>query len=93
MKIEQELIHKALGHKIRLFIMNELNNATLKKSVGTITEQCKHFGLTDPAISQHLRKLEHWGLLKHEKKGRIIFYSIPHMMKSTLKNYLTTGVK
>lgn len=92
MKIEQELIHKALSHKVRLFIVKSLIG-NLKKSVGTLTEECKHYGLSDPAISQHLKKLEHYGLIKSRRTGRTIIYSVEPAMKTVLSKFLTLGVK
>ncbi|WP_054708166.1 metalloregulator ArsR/SmtB family transcription factor [Bacillus sp. JCM 19041] len=36
------------------------------------------FGISQPAVSQHLRKLKQAGLMKEERRGQWRFYSMDH---------------
>ncbi|WP_409274125.1 ArsR/SmtB family transcription factor [Neobacillus sp. SCS-31] len=73
-KIEVEqasLVLKLLGDKTRLTIMALLTMREL-----CVCELLEVFDMSQPSISQHLRKLKDAGLVKEERKGQWIYYSI-----------------
>ncbi len=60
-----------LGETARLSIVVFLMEKSA--SVGEITE---HLGMSQPAISHHLRLLKDARILKAEKKGKQVYYSL-----------------
>ncbi|WP_053365390.1 ArsR/SmtB family transcription factor [Bacillus sp. FJAT-27245] len=73
-KIEVEqasLVLKLLGDRTRLTIM-----ALLKMRELCVCELLEVFDMSQPAISQHLRKLKDAGLVIEERKGQWIYYSL-----------------
>ncbi|WP_316572437.1 metalloregulator ArsR/SmtB family transcription factor [Neobacillus sp. YIM B06451] len=71
-EIEQaSLVLKLLGDRTRLTMM-----ALLKMRELCVCELLEVFDMSQPSISQHLRKLKDAGLVKEERKGQWIFYSI-----------------
>lgn len=64
-------ILKLFGDKTRLSMMKLLQ--TNECCVGELVEIYK---ASQPAMSQHLRKLKEIGLVKEKRKGHWIFYSI-----------------
>lgn len=60
-----------LGDSSRLSIVIYLLNQ--KANVGDIT---KHLNMSQPAISHHLRLLKDAKILKAEKKGKQVYYSL-----------------
>jgi ArsR family transcriptional regulator, arsenate/arsenite/antimonite-responsive transcriptional repressor len=64
-------ILKLLGDKTRLTIM-----AILKKRECCVCELLEVFDMSQPAISQHLRKLKDAGLVKEDRRGQWIYYSL-----------------
>jgi ArsR family transcriptional regulator, arsenate/arsenite/antimonite-responsive transcriptional repressor len=77
---------KLLGDKTRLTMI-----ALLEKSDCCVCEFVEIFNMSQPAISQHLRKLKDAGLVKETRKGQWIFYSLNHdtMMYPLIKELLT----
>ncbi|MGP4106384.1 ArsR/SmtB family transcription factor [Virgibacillus sp. L01] len=65
------LILKLLGDKTRLTMVKILDNHDC-----CVCEFVEIFNASQPAISQHLRKLRDVGLVKEERRGQWIFYSI-----------------
>jgi ArsR family transcriptional regulator, arsenate/arsenite/antimonite-responsive transcriptional repressor len=65
------LILKLLGDQTRLTMMKILNQHTC-----CVCEFVEIFQMSQPAISQHLRKLKDLGLVQEERKGQWIFYSV-----------------
>lgn len=65
------LIMKLLGDKTRLKMMKLLESHEC-----CVCEFVAIFKMSQPAISQHLRKLRDIGLVKEERRGQWIFYSI-----------------
>ena len=94
MESEQELADfcKVFSAEIRVKILNLLKNRSL--CVGALTAR---LGVTQGAISQHLRILRSAGLLKAEKKGYFIHYSINEDVlkkkKAAIERFLDTGQK
>jgi ArsR family transcriptional regulator, arsenate/arsenite/antimonite-responsive transcriptional repressor len=65
-------ILKLLGDKTRLAmvaLMNPNNECCVCEFVGI-------FNMSQPSISQHLRKMRDVGLVKEKRKGQWIFYSL-----------------
>ncbi len=74
MELEMEkaaMILKLLGDKTRLTMMKLLENHDC-----CVCEFVEIFQASQPSISQHLRKLRDVGIVKEERKGQWIFYSI-----------------
>lgn len=65
------LLLKLLGDKTRLTILKLLENQAC-----CVCEFVEIFKMSQPAISQHLRKLRDLGLVQEERRGQWIFYSI-----------------
>ncbi|GER68294.1 HTH-type transcriptional repressor AseR [Weizmannia acidilactici] len=64
-------ILKLLGDKTRLSMMKILDGETC-----CVCEFVEMFQMSQPAVSQHLRKLKDMGLVQEEKKGQWVYYSI-----------------
>lgn len=62
---------KLLGDKTRLTIMAILNQREC-----CVCELHEVFDMSQPAISQHLRKLKDAGLVKENRRGQWIYYSL-----------------
>ncbi len=62
---------KLLGDKTRLTIIS-----VLKKQDCCVCELVELFDMSQPSISQHLRKLKDAGLIIEERKGQWIYYSL-----------------
>ncbi|WP_405102835.1 ArsR/SmtB family transcription factor [Oceanobacillus sp. FSL H7-0719] len=65
------VILKLLGDKTRLTMMKLMDNHAC-----CVCEFVEIFQISQPAISQHLRKFKDLGLIEEDKKGQWIFYSI-----------------
>ncbi len=64
-------ILKLLGDKTRLTMIK-----LLETNDCCVCEFVAIFNMSQPAISQHLRKLKDAGLVKENRKGQWIFYSL-----------------
>lgn len=62
---------KLLGDKTRLTMV-----ALLMKRELCVCEFQEVFDMSQPSISQHLRKLKDFGLVKEARKGQWIYYSL-----------------
>jgi ArsR family transcriptional regulator len=62
---------KLLGDKTRLTIV-----AILKQRECCVCEFLEVFDTSQPSISQHLRKLKDTGLIKEDRRGQWIYYSL-----------------
>lgn len=65
------LILKLLGDQTRLTMMKLIQDQPC-----CVCEFVEIFQASQPSISQHLRKLKDLGLVKEERKGQWIFYSV-----------------
>ncbi|RIU92651.1 ArsR/SmtB family transcription factor [Oceanobacillus picturae] len=65
------VIFKLLGDRTRLTMLKLLDEHTC-----CVCEFVEIFQVSQPSISQHLRKLRDVGLVKEERKGQWIFYSL-----------------
>ncbi|MED4207533.1 ArsR/SmtB family transcription factor [Neobacillus mesonae] len=68
---ETAKILKLLGDKTRLSMMGLLMNHDC-----CVCEFVELFKMSQPAISQHLRKLKDAGLVNEQKRGQWVFYSL-----------------
>lgn len=64
-------ILKLLGDATRLTMMK-----LLQSHACCVCEFTAIFNMSQPAISQHIRKLKDAGLVKEERRGQWIFYSL-----------------
>ena len=72
MEIEKaSMVLKLLGDKTRLSMMK-----LLEKNDCCVCEFVEIFGISQSAISQHLRKLRDVGLVKEQRRGQWILYSL-----------------
>jgi len=79
-----QLIFEALSSPIRRKILAYLAHTEL--SAGDIAAR---FEISKPAVSQHLSILEGAGLVRSEKRGQYIYYSlVPDNLANTLTSYV-----
>lgn len=64
-------LFRALGDPTRVRILSVLERAD--HSVGDLAQQV---GLSEPAVSHHLRILRHLRLVRARREGRHVFYSL-----------------
>jgi ArsR family transcriptional regulator, arsenate/arsenite/antimonite-responsive transcriptional repressor len=62
---------KLLGDKTRLTIVG-----ILKQRECCVCEFLEVFNMSQPSISQHLRKLKDAGMVREERRGQWIYYSL-----------------
>jgi ArsR family transcriptional regulator, arsenate/arsenite/antimonite-responsive transcriptional repressor len=81
-----EHVFSALASTPRRKILAYLAEAPL-----TAGEIADRFEMTKPSLSQHLKVLEHAGLIKRDKRGQFVHYSLADdNMLGTLHNYLAS---
>lgn len=68
---EAATIFKLLGDKTRVTIMK-----LLEEDECCVCELVEVFQMSQPSISQHLRKLRDNGMIREKRKGQWIFYSL-----------------
>ena len=68
----------ALSNPVRIKLL-----CCLSKSSKNVAELMKNCGLAQSAVSQHLIKLKKAGLVRDEKQGKFVYYSL--MDKNTAK--------
>lgn len=62
---------KLLGDKTRLVMLS-----LLKEREWCVCEFVEIFDISQPGISQHLRKLKDQGLVREDKRGQWVYYSL-----------------
>ena len=70
---------RTLAHPVRLRLVEHLLHG--RYTVGELADICK---VRQNVASEHLRLMEHCGLLKRERDGRNIYYSVGHSCLGTL---------
>ena len=79
-----EKIFDALASPVRRRILAYLSAATL-----TAGDIATRFDITKPSLSKHLSILENAGLIKSERRGQFIHYSlVQESLVNTLNGYL-----
>lgn len=83
---ETATILKLMGDKTRLTMLKLLESDSC-----CVCEFVELFGMSQPAISQHLRKLKDVGLVKEDKRQQWVFYSLnkDHELYAMITNVLT----
>ena len=77
-------VFEALSSQIRRKILAYLAHTEL--SAGEIAAR---FEISKPAVSQHLSILESAGLVRSEKRGQYVYYSlVPYNLANTLTRYV-----
>src|SRR3954453_22994130 len=77
-------VFEALSSQVRRKILAYLAHTEL--SAGEIAAR---FEISKPAVSQHLSILESAGLVRSEKRGQYIYYSlVPDNLANTLTSYV-----
>lgn len=77
--------HKALGDKTRLHILSLLRTEDL-----CVCELVELLKMTQPAVSQHMRKLKNAKLVKERRQGKWVFYSLDGSMFPFFQEFLKT---
>lgn len=81
-------IINAFANPVRLKLLYCLSQG--RKNVHELIGNC---GLSQSAVSQHLNKLKEAGLVKDEKKGKFVFYSLTHTKTGELAKSLQEFIK
>ncbi|PTL37878.1 ArsR/SmtB family transcription factor [Alkalicoccus saliphilus] len=68
---EASVLFKLLGDKTRLAMVSLLSADDI-----CVCEFVDYFQMSQPSVSQHLRKLRDKGLVKERKQGQWVFYSL-----------------
>ena len=77
-------VFEALSSPVRRKILAYLSHAEL--NAGDIAAR---FNISKPAVSQHLSILETAGLVRSEKRGQFVHYSlVPDCLANTLNSYV-----
>ncbi len=81
--MQLDRIFEALASRPRREILAYLSRAEL-----TTTELAERFAMSTPAISRHLSVLENAGLVRSERQGQRVLYSIvPDNLVNTLTGF------
>ena len=84
--MEIENVFAALASTPRRRILAYLSETSL-----TAGEIADRFEMTKPSLSKHLRVLEQAGLIKGDKRGQFVHYSLAdHNLMGTLHKYIAT---
>jgi len=84
-RMEQLTGHlKLLGDKSRLMIL-----ACLRERELCVCDLVELVGLSQPGVSQHLRKLKEAGFVKESRRGTWIYYSLSLEDKSHVESILS----
>jgi ArsR family transcriptional regulator, arsenate/arsenite/antimonite-responsive transcriptional repressor len=82
--VDIQRIFEALSSQVRRKILAYLSEAEL--SAGEIASR---FKMSKPSVSQHLSLLEAAGLVKSEKRGQFVHYSlVRESLTNTLNSYV-----
>lgn len=74
---------KALGDLSRLRLIRILSSS--EENLYCVADLAKKLGITQPAVSQHLKVLRHIGLVSSSKMGFRVYYRINKEVLSGLK--------
>ncbi len=77
-------IYAALGNEVRAKLL-----LCLSRNSKNVTEMIHTCGLSQSAVSQHLRKLKSAGLVSTKKAGKEIIYSIKYKKATEIARLLT----
>ncbi|MFZ2025066.1 MAG: metalloregulator ArsR/SmtB family transcription factor [Microgenomates group bacterium] len=77
-------VYSAVGNKVRAQLL-----LCLSRSPKNVTEMIHTCGLSQSAVSQHLRKLKVAGLVSTKKSGKEMMYSIKYKKAADIARLLT----
>ena len=81
-----ENVFAALASTPRRRILAYLSETSL-----TASEIAERFDMTKPSLSKHLKILEHAGLVRSDKRGQFVHYSLADdNLLGTLHNFIAT---
>lgn len=78
-------IYSLIGNEIRAKLL-----VCLSKKSKNVTEMIQICGLTQSAVSQHLKKLKDGGLVTTKKMGKEIVYTLATKKAATISKMLIT---
>ncbi len=81
-------IISVLANDIRLQLITCLGRGS--KNVSELISNC---GLSQSAVSQHLRKLRRSGLVRSEKRGKEVYYHLAYPSTASLAHDLQSFIK
>ena len=83
---EKALLFSALSEENRLKILSLL---TLREMC--VCELTAALDMTQPNLTYHVKKLENVGLVKHDKQGKWVYYSLTEgdELRQTLRNCIS----
>lgn len=82
--IDSSGVFRALSHPARLCVVNKLTSTTL-----TVSQMQECLGMSQSNVSQHLSILKSKGIIKGERIGSEVFYSLAdERMKELVKIFL-----
>lgn len=84
----EKTVINALSNPIRLKLLCCLANSS--KNVQGLISNC---GLAQSAVSQHLIKLKNAGLVKTERDGRFVYYSLTNSQTGKIAKILNNYIK
>jgi ArsR family transcriptional regulator len=79
-------VFKALGHPVRLQIFDLISQGEGETCACDIE---RHFGLTQPTISHHLKVLRDAGLITAESRGVWVHYQLNQAMIDAVRSLLS----
>ena len=82
--MDETLLLKALSHGTRLGIVRQLLQRTM-----CVRALARHFAVSEPTVSVHLRVLRKAGLLYGEKKRYSMHYHVRREMLQELASYFS----
>ena len=82
-ELSENLVLDALGNKVRRDIL-----VLLKEKALSVNEIARHFPISRPAISKHLRLLEKADLVQYQPKGTSNIFSLNVSAFSEARAYL-----
>ena len=77
-------VYSAVGNEVRAKLL-----LCLSRSSKNVTQMIHTCGLSQSAVSQHLRKLKAAGLVSTKKEGKEILYSIKYKRTTEVVRLLT----
>lgn len=84
MNIEQmEMQFKALADQNRLKLLS-----CLKQGEVCVCEFVDKLGISQPAVSQHLKKLKEAGIIKERKSGKWRYYSLAYNQSAIVQHVI-----
>lgn len=81
-------VYSAMGNRIRAKLI-----LCLSDRQKNVTQLIQHCGLSQSAVSQHLAKLKHAGLVETRREGPSVVYSLKFRKAAQISKLLTSLAK